>query len=106
MKLETDSDQLIAMAAVDYCMSRKTYMSSVGADWVIDHWKQFDDNTQFVIMRNIATELMYTRVGDTTIDAPYWKAVLQFTFDNSDELRRHTVREAVAYIEKPFPLDE
>ena len=46
-------NQLMATAAVRYCLGRRTYIVSVCAEWLLDQWENFDQSTRDIIVRDI-----------------------------------------------------
>jgi hypothetical protein len=44
---------LMAMAAVRYCLGRSSYVVEDCADWLLKYWYRFDDNARAVIQRDI-----------------------------------------------------
>lgn len=46
-------DDLMAVAAVRYCIGRQTYIVSDCADWLIDQWGNIDPRMQVVIKRDV-----------------------------------------------------
>ena len=47
---------LMALAAVRYCLGRQTYIVSDCADWLIQQWPNFHLSTQVIIKRDIEQE--------------------------------------------------
>ena len=56
-KITVTEDQLFWMFR--YCLSRKTYASSDGADAIVKNWKLLSKNTKYIIIKEI-TEAMYS----------------------------------------------
>lgn len=48
--------QLMAIAAFRYCVGRQTYIVGACADWLIESWPLFSDNTKAVIQRDLIAE--------------------------------------------------
>ena len=46
-------DQLMAVAAVRYCLGRSTYIVKACADWIIFMWPEFTQSTQTLIQKDI-----------------------------------------------------
>lgn len=46
-------DDLMAWAAVRYCLGRSSYIVSDCASWLIQHWDEFTSNTRSEILRDI-----------------------------------------------------
>lgn len=49
--------QTMAMAAVRYCIGRKSYIVSDCTNWLIAHWDDFTDDTKKIIERDIEKEV-------------------------------------------------
>lgn len=46
-------DDLMATAAVRYCLGRMTYIVGDCADWLIEHWPNISSNARAVIQRDV-----------------------------------------------------
>lgn len=46
-------DDMMAIAAVRYCLGRMTYIVSDCADWLIAHWPDICQNARIVIQRDV-----------------------------------------------------
>lgn len=46
-------DQMMALAAVRYCVRRQTYIVADCVEWILGHWDSFTENTRAVIERDI-----------------------------------------------------
>lgn len=46
-------DDMMAIAAVRYCLGRMTYIVSDCADWLVAHWTEFGESTRKCIQRDI-----------------------------------------------------
>lgn len=104
MKLQTDDDQLMAMAAHRYCLGRSSYIVGACLDWLRDTWPQMTPNTQFVILRDTVDALAEERAGSPTIDAPGWVEAVAWMVKAMPPDRVESVRRALAW--KGKPLDE
>lgn len=60
---------LMIMAAVRYCLGRRTYIVGDCADWIIDNWKDWPDNVRTIIERDVEEE--FERDGLN----PEWKVL-------------------------------
>ena len=49
-------DDLMAIAAVRYCMGRSTYIVGDCVDWMIQHWSKWSPNCRAVIARDLNAE--------------------------------------------------
>ena len=49
-------DDLMAIAAVRYCLGRMTYITSDCADWLVAQWLNIKPNARAVIQRDIEDE--------------------------------------------------
>lgn len=63
MKLESLDDQLMATAAMRYCLGRQTYIVSSCHDWIRATWDQFDRNTQNVMLRDMIDAICRDMAG-------------------------------------------
>ena len=70
----------MAQCFVDYCNSCMTYMTKVCAEWVQDHWDQFEPNTRDVITRHTEWEVRRGRCG-AEMDKETWLALLAWIGD-------------------------
>ena len=46
-------DQLMVIAAIRYCLGRRTYIVRDCADWIIQMWPEFTESTQKLVRRDI-----------------------------------------------------
>jgi len=49
-------DDLMAIAAVRYCLGRQTYIVGDCADWLIDQWENISQQARTIIKRDIEEE--------------------------------------------------
>ena len=49
-------DDLMAIAAVRYCLGRMTYIVSDCADWLVEQWPNLSENSRAVIKRDVEDE--------------------------------------------------
>jgi hypothetical protein len=49
-------DELMVIAAFRYCLGRMTYIVGDCADWLIENWAAFDDETREIIKRDLEKE--------------------------------------------------
>ena len=57
MKEPWGRGELMAMAAVRYCLGRRSYIVSDCVDWLFDNWNKFGENTRNLIKRDIEEEI-------------------------------------------------
>jgi hypothetical protein len=76
-------DQLFWMFR--YCLSRKTYASSDGADAIVMNWKLLSKNTKAMIVKEI-TEAMYSN----RCDQETWRKVILIDLDERVEQERNS----------------
>lgn len=72
MKLETDDDELMVMAAHGYCLGRTTYIASTCIFWLYSHWHLLSENTKKVIVRDTKRAIERGQAGDDC-DRDAWK---------------------------------
>ena len=68
-----------------YCLSRKTYASSDGADAIVMNWKLLSKNTKAMIVKEI-TEAMYSN----GCDQETWRKVILIDLDERVEQERNS----------------
>jgi hypothetical protein len=105
MKLETLDDQLMASAAHRYCLGRRSYIVGACLEWLQETWEQFDRNTRRVMVRDTIEALMDDLAGGVT-DVAGWRDFATFGFSRLNNEDQKWVREAVAYKDKPWPIEE
>ena len=49
-------DQIMALAAVRYCLGRRTYIVGDCAEWLIAYWPDFNEHTKAIIQRDLEEE--------------------------------------------------
>lgn len=57
------NDQLMAMAAVRYCLPRSSYIVGACCEWVRENWKAMTRETRNVILRDVHEALERGEVG-------------------------------------------
>jgi hypothetical protein len=100
MKLDTLDDQLMAQAAVGYCVGRQTYMVDVCAGWVRATWGEFTPRTKSIILRDVVRELLAGRAGSES-DAFVWQELARWMYVHASYSERDLLStDARAYLEK------
>lgn len=101
--------QCMVMAAFRYCLGRRSYIVGAGIDWLRTWRRAFDEQTRFVIVRDIVTAL---QDSDDAVQ-PYWgvlyqyddwKALAELLLSELPAVWPAEVKAAVAYRNKPWPL--
>jgi hypothetical protein len=106
MKFDNNlNDQLMATAAHRYCLGRQSYIVGACLEWLQDTWEQFSRNTQRVMVRDTIEALMDGQAGGD-IDVAGWQNFAAFGLSLLNEEDRKWVRDAVAYKNKPWPIEE
>ena len=82
-KITVTEDQLFWMFR--YCLSRKTYASSDGADAIVMNWKLLSKKTKAMIVKEI-TEAMYSN----GCDQETWRKVILIDLDERVEQERNS----------------
>lgn len=67
-------NDLMATAAVRYCLGRRTYIVNVCADWVVRNWENFQSQTKTAIRADVEELLAGNRAGDDC-DRADWERV-------------------------------
>lgn len=50
------ANDLMVVTAFRYCCGRQTYIVGECADWLIQHWSEFSQNTRSLIQRELEEE--------------------------------------------------
>ena len=84
-KITVTEDQLFWMFR--YCLSRRTYASSDGADAIVANWHHLSKNTKNVIVEEINEALDSEFVSDMMhkCDQETWKRVLALDYDEKSK---------------------
>ena len=82
-KITITEDQLFWMFR--YCLSRRTYAASDGADAVVANWHHLSKNTKAMIVKEI-TEAMYSN----GCDQETWRKVILIDLDERVEQERNS----------------
>lgn len=91
-------DDLMALAAVRYCLGRMTYIVSDCADWLVHQWPHISPSTRAIIQRDIEAEFerddaarergdAYLPLG-MTMDRRTWERVRGLWAPNVADKRR------------------
>ena len=75
MKIETDDDRLILIAAFRYALGRMSYMPSVVAGVLTQCWPDLTEHDQRLIRREIAEAIERGHAG-MSCDVATWRRVL------------------------------
>ena len=67
-------DQSIVICAFRYALGRRSYMPSLVADWIKEHWSQIDATNRELIAREIEQALERGEAGDR-MDEDVWRAL-------------------------------
>ncbi len=62
---------LMVTAAVRYCLGRSSCIVSDCADWLVEQWANFGENTRNIVLRDISEALDNDRAGGA-MDAVTW----------------------------------
>ena len=76
MKIETDDDRLVLIAAFRYALGRMTYMPSVVAGVLAQCWADLTEHDQRLIKREIAEAIERGHAG-MACDVATWRRVLE-----------------------------
>lgn len=81
----TPDDELMAIAAVRYCLSRHSYIVSACCNWVLSHEREMSRNTCRVILRDIVERLQGQMDGDWDVDRRSWHELGNRMLERMDE---------------------
>lgn len=106
MKLtDSDRDQLMALAAFRYGLSRHSYLVRVCQDWIVFDWDQFTDQTQAMMLRDLVEEL--DRQEDVyEFDRQSWIELGEWMWDHLREKGKAWVKSDLSHRKKPWPFSE
>jgi hypothetical protein len=105
MKLtEGTDDQLMAMAAMRYCLGRSSYIVGSCVDWIYATWPQFTRNTQLTMIRDTVEALQMQIAGSQTVDAPRWRAMCEWAWRRIDDDGRDWIKAETRW-RGPLPFD-
>ena len=76
IKLETDLEQFVVIAAFRYALGRRSYAVSLIAHWLIKNWNEIHINDQNIIIKEIQEALDGDCAG-MEMDKQEWRYVLQ-----------------------------
>ena len=83
MKIETDDDRLILIAAFRYALGRCSYMPSVVAEALAQCWPDLTEHDQRLIKREIAEAIERGHAG-MDCDVATWRRVLALGEKNAE----------------------
>lgn len=84
--------QIMAMAAVDYCIRRGTAITETCRRWLRTHWDSMTPSTQAYIIKELLLSVHEGVAGHPKIDAPKWKDVALELYARSREEVQSDVR--------------
>ena len=104
MKLENLNDHLMVMAAVRYCVGRKSYIVSSCIEFLIQVWDtELNEGDRSIVLRDIIEYLQDYGAKDGR-DAEDWHFFAQSKFNLLTEKEKQDLKNYNAYRGKPFPL--
>ena len=107
MKIESTNDHLMVMAAVRYCLGRKSYIVSSCIEFLNSHWDtQLQIADKRIIIRDIAEYLQDYYRPDDTFDYTYWKTFGQSKYLLLPESEKKFIKDQMEYRNKPFPFED
>ena len=83
MKIETDDDRLILIAAFRYALGRMSYMPSVVAGVITQCWSSLTEHDQRLIAREITDAIERGHAG-MDCDVATWRRVLALGDKNAE----------------------
>ncbi len=63
-------DELMAIAAIRYCLGRRTYIVRDCVEWILANWQRFSSYTQLIIQRDV--EEIFARDDSVRNDYKDW----------------------------------
>lgn len=73
--------EFLVIAALRYCIGRRTYAPSLVTDWVMRHWPKFSDNLKAIVRQDMKAEIAIwercSSLGDPC-DVKTWTYFLQW----------------------------
>ena len=93
---EGTNDQLMAMAAMRYCLGRRSYIVGACHEWLREVWPQLTTNSQNVILRDIVEALRDDLAGDQ-IDMVGWTHTARWMWESMAADQRTWVQGAVGW---------
>jgi hypothetical protein len=93
---EGTNDQLMALAALRYCLGRRSYIVSACHEWLREVWPQLTANSQNVILRDIVESLSDDLAGDQ-LDRVGWTHAARWMWESMPSAQRTWVQGAVGW---------
>ncbi len=93
---EGTNDQLMAMAAMRYCLGRRSYIVGACHEWLREVWAQLTTNSQNVILRDIVEALRDDLAGDQ-LDMVGWTHTARWMWESMASDQRTWVQGAVGW---------
>ena len=93
---EGTNDQLMAMAAMRYCLGRRSYIVGACHEWLREVWPQLTTNSQNVILRDIVEALRDDLAGDQ-LDMVGWTHTARWMWESMAADQRTWVQGAVGW---------
>ena len=75
IKLETDLEQFVVVAAFRYALGRRSYAVSLISHWLIKNWNEIHKSDQDLIKKEIQYAIDHDSAG-TDMDIEEWRKVL------------------------------
>ena len=101
MKIESEQDVYIALAAFRYSIGRSSYSANLCIDWLKKHWDQLDNSS--IIVRDAIAALMDGEAG-SEFDTLLWKDFAEWGFNQMTKDEQQVCKENLDYKIKKWPL--
>lgn len=76
IKIETDLEYFVVIAAFRYALGRRSYAPSIIVSFLVKNWKKLSESDQKLIKKEIKEAIERGRAGDQYCDVPEWERVL------------------------------
>ena len=77
LNIDDHTDQLMSLAAFQYCLQRRSYIVDVCQEWTRKTWPEFTAQTQTLMIRDLAEALEHNTVGDE-LSVMSWRELLEW----------------------------
>jgi len=99
----SDNDQLMCIAALRYCLGRRTYIVSCCVEWIKFNWSAITENTSNVIFRDIVEAFARNDTG-SICDTQNWQDLLTWMWDRLSSSSKVWLMQELSHIDMWYDM--
>ncbi len=101
--LRGTNGQLMILAALRYCLGRRSYIVGVCQEWLTCYWSLINNETRARLIRDVIVALMDDEAGDK-FEFESWRKFALFGWARLSNEKRAWLKNDVSFKKKAWPL--